>query len=99
MKIGTIVLASAFALSSSLVLAQAGGNYDAGPTVRERGGPAVEGRGRVVGPEDNGRVGAPAPDATTGMAPPTAPSGPGLEPGARDESRPGGRGVSDRPGD
>jgi hypothetical protein len=32
---------------------------------------------------------------TTGMSR----SGPGLEPGARDESRPGGRGVSDKPGD
>jgi hypothetical protein len=29
----------------------------------------------------------------------TGPSGPGLEPGATDKSRPGGKGVSNRPGD
>lgn len=34
---------------------------------------------------------------TTGMAR-SGPSGPGLEPGARDETRPGGRGVSNKPG-
>jgi hypothetical protein len=35
---------------------------------------------------------------TIGMAP-SGPSGPGLEPGRRDESRVGGKGVSNRPGD
>lgn len=35
---------------------------------------------------------------TIGMARP-GPSGPGLEPGARDASRPGGKGVSNKPGD
>jgi hypothetical protein len=29
----------------------------------------------------------------------TGPSGPGLEPGATDKSRPGGKGVSNKPGD
>jgi hypothetical protein len=35
---------------------------------------------------------------TTGMSR-TGPSGPGIEPGATDKSRPGGKGVSNRPGD
>lgn len=96
MKIRTIVLASTFALPSSLALAQAGGSYDTGPVVRERPGPAVDDRERVVVPEDNGRIVAPVPDGTVGMAPP---SGPRLEPGGPDESRIGGRGVNDRPGD
>jgi hypothetical protein len=35
---------------------------------------------------------------TTGMAR-SGPSGPGIEPGARDKSRTGGEGVNDRPSD
>jgi hypothetical protein len=38
-------------------------------------------------------------NATAGMTTGSAPSGPGLEAGRRDESRVGGRGVSNRPGD
>lgn len=38
-------------------------------------------------------------NATAGMTTGSAPSGPGLEPGRRDESRVGGKGVSNRPGD
>jgi hypothetical protein len=97
MQLKTIALATAFTITSSLAFAQMGGN-DSGATVPERSGTAVNGSGGSVGTVDNGRMRDRAPGATTGMAP-TAPSGPGVEPGSRDESRVGGRGVNDRPGD
>jgi hypothetical protein len=89
----TFALATALTLSSSLAFAQAGGN-DAGATVRERSGTAVNGEGGAVGTVDNGRIRErAAPEATTGMAP-AGPSGPRLDGGGIDESRPGGEGVS-----
>jgi hypothetical protein len=95
MKLRTIALATALAMTSSLALAQAGGGAATGATVPESSGTAVDGNGVAVGTVDRGRI-VNEPGATTGMAP-VAPTGPGLEPGRRDESRPGGRGVNDRP--
>jgi hypothetical protein len=94
MRLKPIALATAFALSSSLAFAQAGGN-DTGPTVRERSGTTVNDgdTARTVPPTAT----TPAPAETTGKAP-AAPSGPSLEPGGRDKSRVGGQGTSDRPG-
>jgi hypothetical protein len=93
MKFRTIALATALAVSSSMAFAQAGG-YDSGATVPERSGTAVDGNGVVVAPADRGRIVEPG---TTVGASPAAPSGPRSEPGGRDESRPGGRGVNDKP--
>jgi hypothetical protein len=95
MKLRTIALATALAMTSSLALAQAGGGAAAGATIPESSGTAIDGNGVAVGTADRGRITS-EPGATTGMAP-TVPSDRGLEPGRGDESRPGGRGVNDRP--
>jgi hypothetical protein len=95
MQLKTIALATAFALSSSLVFAQAGGGNAAGAQVPETSGTAVNGSGGAVGTAGNGRMNS-APETTTGMSP-AAPSGPSLDGGRRDESRPGGQGVSRKP--
>ena len=60
MKIKTIALATAFALTSTFALAQAGGASGAGSTVPEKSGTAVNGQGGVVGSTTNG--------TTTGMS-------------------------------
>ena len=95
MKCSTIALATAIAMTSSLAFAQAGGGAATGAAVPETSGTAVNSGGGAVGTVDRGRI-VDAPGATTGLAP-VAPSGPGREPGRRDESRPGGQGVNDRP--
>jgi hypothetical protein len=59
-------------------------------------GTAVDGNGAAVGTVPPGTTAAPAPSATTGMTP-SGPSGPRLDGGGRDESRPGGQGVSRKP--
>jgi hypothetical protein len=97
MKIRTIALAALLAVSSSAAFAQAGGN-NAGATLPESSGTAVNKSGRAVGTIEHGRMINREPRTTTGMSR-QGPSGPGLEPGARDKSRPGGEGVSDRPAD
>jgi hypothetical protein len=96
MQLKTIALATAFALTNSLAFAQAGGGNATGAQVPETSGTAVNGSGGAVGTVDQGRMMNREPRATTGMSR-SGPSGPGLEPGARDKSRPGGEGVSDRP--
>jgi hypothetical protein len=60
MKLKTIALATAFALSSTFALAQAGGANGAGAALPENSGAAVNGQGGVVG---NG----PMDHRTTGM--------------------------------
>jgi hypothetical protein len=94
MQLNTIALATAFALTtSSLAFAQAGGGNAAGGT-------AVPQAGSTAGVNSGGGAANSTVDSrgrnepgTSGMSK----SGPGLEPGARDKSRPGGEGVSDRP--
>jgi len=105
MQLKTIALATAFALTSSLAFAQAGGN-DAGATVPERSGTAVDGNGAAVGTVNNGAKMNRAPGATTGMgrddelAPAPYPhSGPSAYPGGPDHSRVGGEGTARNPGD
>ena len=85
MQLKTIVLATAFALTSSFAFAQAGGN-NAGPQVPERSGPAVNGSSGAVrtAPSDTMNR---APGTTTGMERGNA-SGPSARPGGPDESRP-----------
>ena len=93
MRRSIIAIATLVALSGSMASAQMGGN-EAGATVPERSGTAVDGRGAATGTFDSGRTVAPG-AGTTGMSR-TAPSGPGLEPGERDKSRVGGQGVHSR---
>jgi hypothetical protein len=81
MKIRTIVLATAFALSSSLAFAQSGN--DAGAAAPEHSATTTKHSAKHYHRRHH-------------MA---RRSGPGLEPGAPDASRPGGKGVSNRPGD
>jgi hypothetical protein len=89
MQLKTIALAAAFALTtSSLAFAQADGNT----AVPQAGGTAGvnSGNGSANSTIDSHGRNEPG---TSGMSK----SGPGLEPGARDKSRPGGEGVNDRP--
>jgi hypothetical protein len=95
MQFRTIVLATTFALTSTLALAQAGGGNGAGANVPETSGTAVNGSGGAVGNVENGRVTG-TPQGTTGMSR-SAPSGPTTDGGGRDMSRPGGEGVSRKP--
>jgi hypothetical protein len=97
MQFRTIALATVFALSTSVAFAQAGGGNAAGATVPENSGTAVNGGGGAVGNVENGRM-TRTPEMTTGMSP-TAPSGPTVDGGGRDASRPGGQGVSRKPAD
>jgi hypothetical protein len=97
MKVRTIALAAALAMTSSLAFAQAGGGNAAGATVPETSGTAVNGNGGAVGNVDHGRM-MREPETTTGMSP-SAPSGPRTDGGGRDMSRPGGEGVSRKPAD
>ena len=87
----TIILATAFVLSSSLAFAQAGG-ANSGAAVPERSGTAVTGTGAAT--NDVGTSGRQEMKPTTGMSNSATP---GAEPGARDKSRPGGQGVNDKP--
>ena len=54
MKITTIALATAFAMSGTLAFAQAGGASGAGAEVPEKSGAAANGQGGVVGATTNG---------------------------------------------
>lgn len=54
MKLKTIALASAFALSSTFALAQAGGANGSGATLPENSGTATNAQGGVVGTTTNG---------------------------------------------
>jgi hypothetical protein len=93
MQFKTIALATAFALTSSLAFAQAGGgNAAGGAAVSGSGGATMNSGGGAANStvDTHGRN----EPGTNGMAK----SGPGREPGARDKSRPGGEGVNDRPG-
>ena len=92
MKTRTIVLATMFALSSSMALAQAGAN-EAGTAVPDRSGAPIAGPGPggpATGTTDEHGRNEPL---TSGMSR----SSPGAYPGARDHSRTGGEGVNDRP--
>jgi hypothetical protein len=95
MHLKTFALATALALSSSLAFAQAGGN-DAGATVSERSGTAVNGGGGAVGTVHNGRTMNRAPGTTTGMSRGST-SGPSAYPGGPDRSRIGGQSPSRNP--
>jgi hypothetical protein len=89
MNIMTTALAAALALTSSLAVAQ---------NVVVEPGAAPE-RPVVVapdGPRSIDPAGTIQADKTVGEAPPR-PATPGVVPGARDKSRTGGEGVSDRP--
>jgi hypothetical protein len=97
MEFRTIALATVFALSSAVAFAQAGGGNATGATVPENSGTAVNGSGGAVGNVENGRM-TRTPETTTGMSS-SAPSGPRTDGGGRDMSRPGGEGVSRKPGD
>jgi hypothetical protein len=97
MQFRTIILATVFALSTSMAFAQAGGGNATGATVPENSGTAVNGSGGAVGNVENGRM-TRTPDTTTGMSP-SGPSGPRTDGGGRDMSRPGGEGVSRKPAD
>jgi hypothetical protein len=93
MQLKTNALAAALALAtSSLAFAQAGGNAAGGTAVPQTGGTAGvnSGSGPASSTIDSHGRNEPG---TSGMSK----SGPGLEPGARDKSRPGGEGVNDRP--
>jgi hypothetical protein len=92
MKIRITTIAAVLALSSTMALAQAGGN-GGGATVPERSGAGISGPGPggpSVGTTDSHGRNEPV---TSGMSQ----SSPGAEPGARDRSRTGGEGVNDRP--
>lgn len=94
MKISTITLAATLMLTSSLALAQAG-SASSDATVPARPAVAVPADGagaRVVDP-----AGTIQNERTTGLAPVVRLATPGVAPGARDKSRVGGEGVSDRP--
>lgn len=90
MKARTFALASIFALSSSVALAQTGTTTT---TVPQSSGAPIAGPGPggpATGTTDEHGRNEPL---TSGMSQ----SSPGAYPGARDRSRPGGEGVNDRP--
>jgi hypothetical protein len=90
MKIRTIAIAAALSLTGSLAFAQT--NVDPVPPT-ERPVVVPDGAGpKVVDP-----AGTIQNEQTTGLAPVVRPATPGVVPGARDKSRAGGEGVSDRP--
>jgi hypothetical protein len=88
MKLNTLALAAAFALTSSFALAQAGG-ADSGAQVPEKSGP-----GKTMGTtaHKNGTM----TKGTTGMSRSRA-APEGMTPGSRDESKPGGRSTARNP--
>lgn len=99
MQLKTLALASALALSSSMAFAQAGGN-DAGATMPENSGTAVNGNGAAVGTVNNGRMMNREPGTTTGMsrpAPNIPHSGPNDAPGGMDHSKVGGESTARNP--
>ena len=97
MHLKTAALAAALALTSSLAFAQAGGN-DAGATIPENSGTAVNGGAAAVGTAQNGRVIGCALGTTTGMSRGNNGSGPSAHPGGPDRSRVGGQSPSRNPG-
>jgi hypothetical protein len=98
MQFKTLALASALALSSSMAFAQAGGN-DAGATVPETSGTAVDSHGAAVGTVDRGRMMNRTPGTTTGMSQPAniPHSGPNNTPGGIDHSKVGGESTARNP--
>jgi hypothetical protein len=91
MKLNTIALAAAFALTSSFALAQAGG-ADSGAQVPEKGAGTMGTTNN--GAHKNGTM----TKGTTGMSRSgtgTAPEG--MTPGSTDESKPGGRSTARTP--
>jgi hypothetical protein len=90
MQLKTIALASALALSSSMAFAQAGA------TVPESSGTAVNGGGGAVGTVHNGRTMNRMPGTTTGTSG-GGMSGPSAHPGGPDRSRVGGQSPSRNP--
>jgi hypothetical protein len=69
MQFKTIVLATAFALTSSVAFAQMGGGNASGAEVPENSGTVVNGRGVGVGTVDEGRLINRTPGTTIGSAP------------------------------
>jgi hypothetical protein len=91
MKLNTLALAAAFALTSSFALAQAGG-ADSGAQVPEKSGP-----GKTMGTTNNGaHKNGTMTKGTTGMSRSRA-APEGMTPGSRDESKPGGRSTARNP--
>ena len=97
MKLQTIALATALAMTSSLAFAQMGGGDASGAEVPESSGTAVYGNGGAVGPVDRGGM-VREPGTTSGMSR-IGQSGPTTDGGGRDMSRTGGEGVSRKPVD
>jgi len=93
MQLKTIVLATAFALTSCFAFAQAGSN-GAGAEVPERSGPAVKGSSGAIGTSPNGTMNR-GPGTTTGME--RGMSGPNAHPGEPNRSKPGGEGTARNP--
>lgn len=89
MKIQTIAVAAALTLTNSLAIAQT--SVDSGAAVRQR--PVTVPGARAPSADPAGTIEA---DKTVGEAP-SRPATPGVVPGARDKSRVGGEGVSDKP--
>jgi hypothetical protein len=91
MKLHTIALATAFALTSSFALAQTGG-ADSGAQVPEKSGATMGTTNN--GAHKNGTM----TKGTTGMSRSGAETAPeGMTPGSRDESKPGGRSTARTP--
>jgi hypothetical protein len=98
MKLKTIALATAFALSSTFAFAQAGGS-DSGAEVPNASGAVVNpNSGAVVGTTTsrNGTMMNGEPGTTTGMSrDEIVPQG--MKPGSIDESKPGGQSTARKP--
>jgi hypothetical protein len=88
MKLKTIALAGALALSSTLAFAQGGGAASPGAATPENSGPATNAQGGAAG---NGKTHMNN-GATTGMS-----SGAAAKPGGIDESKPGGQSTARKP--
>jgi hypothetical protein len=85
MQLKTLALAAAFAVTSSFAFAQAGGSNTSSPE-------------KPAGTMQKGTTVDRPSESTSGMSRSNEPSGPRMEPGGADASRPGGKGVSDKPG-
>jgi hypothetical protein len=96
MKLKTITLAAAFALSSTFAFAQAGGS-DSGAEVPNGSGAVVNpNSGAILGTTRNGATINREPGTTTGMSrDEMAPQG--MKPGSIDESKPGGQSTARKP--
>jgi hypothetical protein len=90
MKLKTIALAGALALSSTLAFAQGGGAASSGAATPENSGAATNAQGGVVGNTTNGKTNMNN-GTTTGM------NGAAAKPGGPDESKPGGQSTARKP--